>query len=118
MGAVEEQLASASHSRLGEWLGGHRWSSSCGFDDGSDVGVEFCGPFGAEAVCHLSEDDAGPQRLFGAVVGGRNGAVGEEDEQVTSAALDDVLELVACGMARRDAQQSVETGVKLVSIGP
>ena len=34
--------------------------SSGGFDDGSDVGIEMCGPFGAEAVGDLAEDDAGP----------------------------------------------------------
>src|SRR5512147_1129575 len=45
-------------------------SSSGGFDDGSDVGVEVGSPPGAEAIRHLTEDDTGPQGLLGAVVGG------------------------------------------------
>ena len=64
----------------------------------------MCHPFGAEAICHLSEDDAGPQRLLGAVVGRRDGAIGEEDEHVSSAALDYILQLIAGAMGWRDAQ--------------
>src|SRR5712691_210388 len=92
-------------------------ASSRGFDDGSNVGVELCAPFGTEAVCHLSEDDAGTQRLFGAVVGGRNGSVGEEDEHVASALLDHALQLVALAMCWGGAEQSIELGVQLVAVG-
>jgi hypothetical protein len=40
-------------------------------------------PLGTEAVCHLAEGDAGPERLLGAVIGRRDGPVGEEYEQVS-----------------------------------
>lgn len=70
-------------------------TSSGGFEDRADVGVEASAPSGSEAVGDLAEDDAGPQRLFGAVVGGRDGAVGETDEQVLAKALDDALQLQA-----------------------
>ena len=70
-------------------------ASSGGFEDRADVGVEVSAPSGSEAVGDLAEDDAGPQRLFGAVVGGRDRAVGEEDEQALAEALDDALELQA-----------------------
>ncbi len=59
--------------------------ASGGFDDGANVGVEVGGPFGSEAVGHLAEDDAGAQRPLGAVLGGRDGAVFEEDEQMAPA---------------------------------
>src|SRR5215213_1342551 len=68
-------------------------TSSGGFEDRADIGVEVGAPSGSEAVGDLAEDDAGPQRLFGAVVGGRDGAVGEEDEQVLPEAFDDALQL-------------------------
>ena len=64
----------------------------------------MCGPFGAEAVCHLAEDDAGPQRLLRAVIGRRDGAIGEEDEHVSSAALDYILQFTAGAMGWRYAQ--------------
>ncbi|HJU16343.1 MAG TPA: hypothetical protein VJ770_07720 [Stellaceae bacterium] len=48
----------------------------------SDIGIEFGGPFGAEAVGHFAEDDAGLQRSLGHVVGGRESATGEEDEEI------------------------------------
>ena len=66
---------------------------SGGFEDRADVGVEVSAPSRSEAIGDLAEDDAGSQRLFGAVVGGRYRAVGEEDEQVLAKALDDALEL-------------------------
>ena len=75
------------------------------------------GPFGPEAVRHFSKDDAGAQRLLGAVIGGRYGAIGEEDEQKSPAALDGVLELFASGMGWRDAEQRIEAGVELVAVG-
>ena len=92
-------------------------SSASGFDDGSNIGVEMGGPFGPEAVRHFSKDDAGAQRLLGAVIGGRDGAIVEEDEQISPAALDGVLELFASGMGWRDAEQRIEAGVELVAVG-
>jgi hypothetical protein len=68
-------------------------ASSGGFEDSADVGVEIGAPSGSETVGDLAEDDTGPQRLFGAVVGGGDRALGEEDEQALAAALDDALEL-------------------------
>ena len=72
---------------------------------------------GAEAVCHFAENDAGTQGLFGAVVGGRDGAVGEEDEQKASASLDHDLQLAPGSMAGGEAEQRIELGVKLISVG-
>ena len=74
-------------------------TSSGGLEHGSDVGVKISAPEGSEAVGDLAEDDAGPQGLFGPVVGGRYLAVGEEDEQALAKALDDALPL--CCMGRR-----------------
>src|SRR3712207_7348341 len=45
-------------------------ASSGGFEDRADIGVEVSAPGGSEAVGDLAEDDTGPQRLFGPVVGG------------------------------------------------
>src|ERR1700738_127533 len=92
-------------------------ATPCGFDDGTNVGIEIGGPLGSEAVGDFAEDDGGAQRLFGAVVGGRDGAVFEKDEEVASAALDPLLELVAGGMGGNDAQQRVELGVEGIGIG-
>src|SRR3954469_23399957 len=83
-------------------------ASSGGFEDRADVGVEVGAPSGSEAVGDLTEDDAGPQRLFGAVVGGRDRAVGEEDEQVLAEALDDALQLQAGLGGRLELEQLVE----------
>ena len=77
-------------------------TSSGGFEDRADVGVEVGAPSRSEAVGDLAEDDAGPQRLFGAVVGGRHRAVGEKDEQVLAKALDAALELQARLAVRHD----------------
>ena len=46
-------------------------SASGGFEHGADVSVEFGAPLEPEAVGHFSKDNAGPDGLFGAVVGGR-----------------------------------------------
>jgi hypothetical protein len=83
-----------------------------GFDDGSDIGVEVGAPLRSEAVCHLAEDDAGAQRPLGAVVGRLDGAVGEEDEQVSPATFDGVLQLFAGRMDGGDPHQAVERGVE------
>src|SRR4051795_8786383 len=65
-------------------------ASSGGLEDRADVGVEVGAPEGSEAVGDLAEDDAGPQRLFRPVVGGRHRAVGQEDEQGLPEALNRV----------------------------
>ena len=71
------------------------------------------GPGGAEAVGDLAEDDAGPERLFGAVVGCGDRPVGKEDEQVVSIFLDDALQLEALAAGRREPEQAVNVGLQL-----
>ncbi len=83
-------------------------TASGGFEDRADVGVEVSTPSGSEAVGDLAEDDAGPQRLFGAVVGGRHCAVGQEAEQALAEALDDALQLQARLAVRHDLEQVVK----------
>src|SRR3954452_23098177 len=89
------------------------WSG--GFEDRADVGVEVGTPSGSEAVGDLAEDDAGPQRLFGAVVGGRDRAVGKEDEQVLAKALDDALQLQPRLGVRHNLEQIVERALRCLS---
>ena len=56
------------------------------------------------------------QRLLGAVVGGLDGATDKEDEQVTPAAFDRLLELLAGRMGGDDTHQGIERAVELVGI--
>jgi hypothetical protein len=74
-------------------------------------------PLGSEAVGDLSEDDAGSQGLLGAVVGGRNVTVGNEDEQVLPEALDDPLEFVSGLGVRHDLEQFIELGLEPGVVG-
>src|SRR4029453_19411881 len=90
---------------------------SGGFEDRADVGVEVGTPSGSEAVGDLAEDDARSQRLFGAVVGGRYRAVGEEDEQVLAKALDDALQLQPWLVVRHDLEQIVERTLEPSVVG-
>ena len=84
-------------------------ASSRGLQNRPDVGVEAGAPFRPEAVGDLAEDDAGPQSLLGAVVGRRNGAVGDENEQVLAEPLDDALQLLPrLGGGNDRQQQGVE----------
>src|SRR5918997_2245673 len=92
-------------------------TSSGGFENRADIGVEVGAPSGSEAVDDLAEDDAGPQRLFGAVVGGRDGAVGETDEQVLAKALDDALQLQARFVARLELEELVEGSLEPGVVG-
>src|SRR3954447_14222888 len=92
-------------------------TSSSGFEDRADVGVEVGTPERSEAVGDLAEDDAGPQRLFGAVVGGRDCAVGEEDEQVLPEALDDALELQPRLVVRHDLEQLIQPALEPAVVG-
>ena len=95
--------ASGKPSRVRRMASSAPMARRRGFDNGSNVGVEVSGPFGAEAIGDFPEDDTGTQRLFGAVVSWRNSTVGEEDEHVSSASLDDELQLLAGLMGRCDA---------------
>src|SRR5215207_1881904 len=92
-------------------------TSSGGFEDRADVGVEVGAPRGSEAVGDLAEDDAGPQGLFGPVVGGRRLAVSEEDEQALAEALDDALELQPRLVVRHDLEQVVERALEPGVVG-
>jgi len=85
--------------------------SSRGFDDGSDVGVEVCAPSGSQAIGDFSKDDAWPRGLLGAVVGGRDVAIGDENKQVLAEALDDALELVPWLGGGHDFEQHIEAGL-------
>src|SRR4051794_15126469 len=68
--------------------------SSGRLKDGPHTGVKRGAPLGSKAVGDLAEHNAGPERLFGAIVGRRDGPVGDEHEQVLAEALDDTLELM------------------------
>ena len=87
-------------------------SPSGGLQHGPDIGIERGPPRRAEAVGDLAEDNAGPERLLGAVVGGRDGAVGDEDEEVLAEALDDALELQPGLGGRDDPEEIVEPGLE------
>ena len=67
--------------------------SSGRLKDGPDTGVERGPPLGSKAVGDLAEHNTGPERLFRAIVGWRDGPVGGEHEKVLAEALDDTLEL-------------------------
>src|SRR3982751_5614213 len=82
--------------------------SSGRLNHGPDIRVERGPPRGSKAVGDLAEHNAGPERLFGAIVGWRDGAVGDEHEQVLAEAPDDTLELLSGRGRRRDREQGVE----------
>src|SRR5215213_1581836 len=79
---------------------------------GPDIGVERGTPLGSKAVGDLAEHHAGPERLFGAIVGWRDGPVGDEHEKVLAEALDNTLELLSGRGRRRDRKQGVEPFLK------
>src|SRR5215213_783783 len=79
---------------------------------GPDIGVERGTPLGSKAVGDLAEHNAGPERLFGAIVGRRDGAVGDEHEKVLAEALDDTLELLSGRGRGHDREQGVEPFLK------
>ena len=87
-----------------------------GADDGAEGGIGVRAPFGAKAVCHLSEDDAGTQRALGAVVGGRHGAVGDEDEQMRALAGDAAAQFLGDLAAARQCHQAVQPAVQIGAI--
>ena len=92
-------------------------SSSRSFDDGSDVGVEVCAPSGSKTIGDFSKDDARSQGLLGAVVGGRDVAIGDEDKQVLAEALDDPLELLPWLSGGHDFEQRIEAGLETCVVG-
>src|SRR3954471_14600784 len=79
---------------------------------GPDIGVERGPPRGSKAVGDLAEYNAGPERLFGAIVSRRDGPVGDEHEQVLAEALDNTQELLSGRGHRRDREQGVEPCLK------
>src|SRR5215213_4213896 len=79
---------------------------------GPHIGVEQGTPLGSKAVGDLAEHNAGPERLFGAIVGWRDGPVGDEHEKVLAEALDNTLELLSGRGRRRDRKQGVEPFLK------
>src|SRR3954468_1031832 len=87
-------------------------ASSGGLEDRADIGIKVGAPEGSEAVGDLAEDDAGPQRLFRPVVGGRHLAVGQEDKQVLPEALDDALEFQPRLVVRHDLEQIIECALE------
>src|SRR3954468_22056817 len=86
--------------------------SSGRLNHGPDIGVERGPPLGSKAVGDLAEHNAGPERLFGAIVGWRDGPVGDEHEKVLAEALDDTLELLSSRGRGRDCKQGVEPFLK------
>src|ERR1700756_1889579 len=79
-----------------------------GADDGSGEGVNVGAPEGPEAVGDLAEDDAGPERAFGAVVGGWNLAIGHEGEELAAPSLGLAHELDAGRGGHRHGDEAVE----------
>src|SRR3954449_4749510 len=86
--------------------------SSGRLNHGPDTGVERGPPLGSKAVGDLAEHNAGPERLFGAIVGWRDGPVGDEHEQVLAEALEDTLELLSSRGRGRDREQGDEPSLK------
>ena len=84
--------------------------SAAGFDDGSDIGVLFGAPLGAEAVRDFSIGRAGTQRALGFVVGRGNLAVGHEDEEVGAEFFDCGFPLDPGGMNGGQGQDAIELG--------
>ena len=87
-------------------------SSSRGFDDRPDAGIEVGTPHGSEAVVHLAENGAGAKGLLRGVVGRRDVAVGDEDEQVLPEFFDDPLKLLPGVGLRADFQQLIELALQ------
>src|SRR5208283_3721608 len=86
-------------------------SSSGGFDDRANVGVELGSPLTAKAVGDLAIDRAGAQRPFRAIVGGFEVAVGHEDEEIAADRLDRFLQFSSGFMGRVESEEAVEPPV-------
>ena len=86
-------------------------ASSCRFDGGADVGVEFGTPFASESVGDFAVDGTGAQGAFRAIVGGADLAVCDEDEELVASLFDRPLQFLP-GPAGRDAcHQPVQVGL-------
>jgi hypothetical protein len=79
--------ADGSAERVFDGLIGCDAVEAGGSDDESGEGVNVGAPEGPEAVGDLAEDDAGPERAFGAVVGGWDLAVGDEGKELAAPSL-------------------------------
>ena len=104
LGDLERQRA--PFERQYDGIEGVDGSSSGGFDDGSDVGVERCAPNGSEAVGDFAEGHARAQGSLGLIVCRSQSAIGEEDEQIAADFSEDALELdafLSVGCLRRSS---------------
>src|ERR1700748_1595618 len=88
-------------------VGGHTVEVGCA-DGGPGEGVDIGAPEGSEAVCDLAEDDAWSERAFGAVVGGRDVAIGDEGEELAAPSLGLAHELGAGGGDHRHSEHAIE----------
>ena len=77
-------------------------------DDGSGQGMDFGAPERAESIGHFAEDDAGPERAFGAVVGWRHVPVGDEGEELAAPSLGLAVEFGTGRRDRRHGEQTIE----------
>src|SRR6201986_3093816 len=75
---------------------------------GSGEAVNVGAPEGPEAVGDLAEDDAGPERAFGAVIGGWDLAIGDEGEELAAPSLGLAHELDAGRGGHRHGDEAVE----------
>ncbi|CCG42838.1 hypothetical protein PHAMO_490001 [Magnetospirillum molischianum DSM 120] len=79
-------------------------------------GMDLGTPVGAESIGDLAEDDGGPNLALGNIVGGRDLAIGEEDEELRSPRLDLALEDFPGRMSGGDGEQGVEAALCLGGI--
>src|SRR5713101_3726760 len=88
---------------------------ACG-NDGQGVGVGAGAPLGAEAAGDFAENHTGPQGTLAIVVGRRNVAASDEDEEVAAAFADAAGELLAGLGGRADGEQPVELAVEIGAV--
>src|SRR5208282_3652431 len=91
-------------------------SSSRGFDDRSNVGIELRAPLASKAVGYLSIDRAGAQRPLRAVVCGFEVPVGDEDEEMAADRLDGFLQLSSGFVGRLQAKEAIEPPVQVAQV--
>lgn len=82
-----------------------------GADDGSGQGMDVGAPERAEAVGDLAEDDAGPERAFGAVVRGRGVAIGRGGEELAAPSFGVTVEFGTSRGDCRHGQQAIDPTV-------